>query len=794
MTPVQIQKEIEEASRHHQAGRLAEAERSYRQVLTQQPNHTGALYLLGTLAAQVGQRELAIEIIRRAIAVEPGNSEAHHNLANILLETGRLEEAIAAYWQAVQLETRSAVFQSNLGNALRAGGRYEEAIAACREAVRLDPDFAGAHNNLGLALQSRKQWREAVESHQEAVRLAPEVAGFHYNLANALRANGQADEAIAGYRETLRLEPVHPDALNNCGIALQNQGRFDEAIASYKQAIRLKPDLVIAWSNLGHALHATGRFDEAVAACTEALRIDPNLAEAANKLGAAFVAKEQFQDGIAALRHALVLNPDFAEAHNNLGNCLKNQGQLDEAIESYQRAIVAGPDLAEAHNNLGNCFMDQGRLHLALEFYRRAVLLDPQAANIHSNLVYALHFHPDYDDFAILRENQEWDRRHAEPLRRDVRPHEPDPSATRRLRIGYISPDLRCHVVGWNFIPLIREHDRREFEIFCYADVRRPDVMTEQFRLLSDHWRDITGLEDARVAEIVRADRVDILVDLTLHMNRNRLVALAHRPAPIQASYLASANAGGLSMIDYRFSDSYLDPPELDASRASGPIFRLPHSAWCYQPSGLFPEVSALPALRAGFVCFASRNNFWKVSPAVLELWMAVLEKVPRSRLLLYAPPGTARDSVRRRFLDRGLAEERLEFAGREPWEEFLRSYERVDIVLDPFPYSGWITSCDALAMGVPVVALAWRTVMGRGGKSILSNIGLPELVAETAEDFIAKAVALADDLPRLSKLRSSLRERMESSPLRDARRHARDVEVAYRAMWREWCTPKSAP
>ena len=758
-----------------------------RRAIALDPCDAETRHNLATILQGAGRQEEAIAAYREAVRLDPERASALNSLGTLLQARGDLDEAVAAFRQALQIEAGSAIFKSNLGNALRARGENEEAIRACREAVRLDPGFAGARNNLGLALQSGKQRSEAIEAHREAVRLAPQESNFHYNLANALRANGQGDEAIAAYRETLRLEPGHADALNNCGIALQDKGRLEEAIGCYRQSLQLRPDSAKTWSNLGDALQGRGHLDEAIAACREALRIEPFLADAANKLGAAFESNGQLAEGITALQHALRLNPDFAEAHNNLGNCLKDQGDLDQAAESYRRAILAQPELAEAHNNLGNCFKDQGSLGLAIDSYRKAVLLDPEAANIHSNLVYALHFHPDYDDSAILRENQEWDRRYAQPLRSSSRPHEPEPLGNRRLRIGYISPDLRRHVVGWNFIPLIREHDHDGFEIFCYADVHRPDEMTQRFRSLSDQWRDIAGLGNERVAEFVRADRIDILVDLTLHMNRNRLLAFARRPAPVQVSYLASANAGGLSMIDYRFSDPYLDRPEMDAHRVSGPVIRLPHSAWCYQPCDVFPEVSPLPALSAGFVCFASRNNFAKVSPAVLDLWAEILAKVPRSRLLLHAPPGTSREAVKERFRKRGLSLERLEFAGREPWEHFLRSYGRVDIALDSFPYSGWITSCDALSMGVPVVSLAWKTVMGRGGKSILSNIGLPELVAETPQEYVEIAVALAHDVPRLTDLRAGLRERLEYSILRDAKRHALDVEAAYRRMWCEW-------
>ncbi len=294
---------------------------------------------------------------------------------------------------------------------------------------------------------------------------------------------------------------------------------------------------------------------------------------------------------------------------------------------------------------------------------------------------------------------------------------------------------------------------------------------------------------------MIRADRIDILVDLMMHMGGNRLPLFARKPAPVQVSYLASCNTTGLTEIDYRISDPYIEPADFDPSLYTETVLRLPRSAWCYEASGSLPDVSPLPALASGVVTFGCKNNPSKVSRTVLELWMEILAATPQSRLLLNAPEGSCRTDVLEVCASRGISEDRLEFSWRQPWDQFIGSYHRIDVALDPFPYNGWITTCDALMMGVPVVTLSGHSPLARGGrKGILSNIGLSELVAETPEEYVAKAVALANDLPRLIELRSSLRQRMECSPLRDAHGHARDLETAYREMWRKWCASEVRP
>ena len=681
-----IQQQLESGLSHHQAGRLAEAERIYRQVLAEQPNHADALHLLGVLAGQTGRLDAGVDLIRRAIAICSTNASIYNNL----------------------------------GNALSAGGQLDQAIAAYRQAIQLKPDYSEAHSNLG----------------------------------NALTDMGQLDDAIAAYRQAIRLKPDLAEAHNNLGNALKDLGQLDEAVASYQQAIRLKPDFAGAYCNLGIVLHGKGQLDEA----------------------------------IAAYRQAIRLKPDLAGAHYNLGIARQGKGQLDEAVVSYCQAIRLKPDYAEAHCNLGNALKDMGQLDAAIASYRQAIRLNPDGARVHGNLVFTFQYHPGYDGGMIHEELCRWNRRHAEPLKKFIRPPTNDRNPERRLRIGYVSADFREHAVGQNLLPLLRQHDHRQMEIFCYSNVVRPDGLTGQFRRYADVWRSIVGLSDSQAVDLIRQDRIDVLVDLALHTGNNRLLVFAHKPAPVQATFAGYPGSTGLDTIDYRLTDPHLDPPGLNDQFYSETSIRLPDSFWCYDPLVTELPVNPLPAQARGRVTFGCLNSFCKVNEQVLRLWAQVLKTVPRSRFVLLCPEGSHRQPLLDMLQREGISPDRIELIAHRPRLQYLELYHRIDVGLDTFPYNGHTTSLDSYWMGVPVVTLVGQTVVGRAGLSQLTNLGLPELIAQTSQQYVRIAAALAGDLPRLAELRRMLRGRMQASPLMDAPRFARNVEAAYRQMWRNWC------
>jgi predicted O-linked N-acetylglucosamine transferase (SPINDLY family) len=467
---------------------------------------------------------------------------------------------------------------------------------------------------------------------------------------------------------------------------------------------------------------------------------------------------------------------------------LKDVGQLDGAVAAYRQAIRLKPDYALAHGNLGNALKDMGQLEEAVASFREAIRLKPDFAEAHSNLIYALHFHPGYDARMIHEEHRHWSRQFAEPLKKLIGAHGNSREPERALRIGYVSPDFRDHPVGRFLVSLLAAHDRERFEVFCYSDVRRPDRFTELLRRHARQWRQTAGVTDEGMAQLVQEDRIDVLVDLTMHMAGNRMLLFARKPAPVQVTYLAYCSTTGLETMDYRLTDPHLDPPGMNDEYYSEKTVRLPETYWCYPVHEQSPPVGPPPGRSAGEVTFGCLNNFCKVSPETLELWIQLLRAAPKSKLILQAGEGSHRQRVWDLLEHGGIDPGRLKFVGRVPLWEYFKRYDQIDVGLDPFPCNGGTTTCDALWMGVPVVSLAGRTAVGRGGVSILANVGLPELIAQTPDEYVQIAAELAGDLPRLGELRRTLRGRMQGSPLMDAPRFARNIEAAYRQMWRSWC------
>jgi predicted O-linked N-acetylglucosamine transferase (SPINDLY family) len=667
-------------------------------------------------------------------------------------------------------------------------GRLADAEALYRRVLEHAPEYPDALHLLGVLAGQAGHVDAAIDLIARAIAVAPDVAEYHNNLGKSRRRAGRLDEAVASLRHAIALNPGLADAHNSLGTALRDQGRLDEAIAAYGHAIGLRPDLAEAHSNLGVALREAGRPAQAIAALRRAIELRPDLAEAHNNLGIALFEAERRDEAIAAYGRAIELRPDHAEAYGNLAIVLHEVGRLDEALAAYGHALALRPDLAGTQLNPGPVLKDQGRLDEALAWYRKAAEAKPDDARAGSDLLLFLHFLPEYDAPAILEEHRRWAQRHAAPLSAQARPHDNDRSPDRRLRVGYVSTDFREHPVGRVLLPLLANHDRRQFEVVCYSDARVADALTDTFRSLADRWCPSTQLDDQGLADQIRDDRIDILVDLGVHTAGNRMLVFARKPAPVQVSMLGNPTTTGLDTVDYRLTDPYFDPPGQHDDDYAERSIRLPHCIWCYLPPEEDLPVAPLPAFEKGFVTFGSLNQFAKASPPALTAWREILRRVPGSRLALKAHPGSHREAVCALFRDGGVDPDRVEFIGSGPRLEYFRRYDRLDLGLDPFPYNGHTSTLDAIWMGVPVVTLAGRTAVGRGGVSVLSNLGLPELIARTPEEYVEIAARRAEDRPALAALRAGLRQRMRDSPLMDAAGYAAAVEAAYRAMWQAWC------
>jgi predicted O-linked N-acetylglucosamine transferase (SPINDLY family) len=794
-----LQALLDRAIAHHNAGQLSQAEALYRHILAACPNHSQSLHLLGVIAYQVGQHESAIALIREALAFDDSNPFAHYDLGNALKSAGRLTEAAIEYGHAIDLKSDYAAAYHNLGAVYKDQGRIDDAILAYQRALKNEPNLVFGYYNLGNAYRMRKQLNEAAAAYRQAIALRPDYAEAHNNLGVTLKELGLFDEAISALRQVIALTPNHAEAHSNLGDAYRARNLFSEAIASCQKAISLKPQFPEAFNNLGIAYKESGMLNEAIAAFHRALAIRPDIADIYNNLGNVLAKLNQIDHAIAAFRKAIALAPSYAAAHNNLGNTLRIQGHFSEAAEMIYRANQLNPDSPEILNNLGNLYKDRGELEAAVAAYCHSLKIRPDQSVTLQNLLYTLLFRPDCNQKMIVEEQ----KRLESLLRASCHPpqgaHENQRDTDRPLKIGYVSPDFRDHVIGRNMLPLLKHHNLEYFQAICYSDARSSDRITEEICAASTRWRNTAGTTDLALARLIQADSIDILVDLTQHMGGNRLAAFISVSAPLQLSFAGYPESTGLEEIGYRISDKWLE--EGGSLQSNGTVVKingyeqvyLIDSFWCYNPCGIEVPVNELPVQTAGTITFGSLNNFCKVNEPLLKLWARVLTGIKDSRLVVLSHEGSHRQRTLEFLEAEGVDPQRVEFVTPRPRKEYMELYHRLDIVLDTFPYNGHTTSLDALWMGVPVVSLCGERPVSRAGLSQLSNLGLPELVAFTEDHYVEIAAKLATDIPRLKELRATLRQRMEKSVLMDGPHFARQIEACYRSMWRQWCESQNS-
>ncbi len=748
---------FEAGQKHHRAGQLPSAEAAYRRVLEIDPSHAAAMQHLAMVLLRRGEAQQAADWAQRAIQVDPARAEYYPLLAEAQRRLGRVDDAIAAYRQAIALAPDFADAHSNLGTLLQAQGDLDAASRCYRQAIAARGDFALAHHNLAIVLQLQGDLPGAVEHFREAARLNPAALESVLALGYVLIAQGKHDDALRFFQDAVAKHPNSAAALGGLGYALQSAGQPGEAINPYRRAVELAPNDAAAHYNLATALRNLNQPRDALAVMRESLRLDPTSVPA--RIGAAGVLLEleHVDEAVAEARRAVELSPKSHAAIAQLAAALHSQGNLDEAIRMNRLSIEINPH-------------DEGG---------------------HSNLIYGMLAHESCDAQSVFDEHRAWGRRHADSLRPPNLRHDNDRTADRPLRIGYVSAHFRKHAVSLFSEPMIAAHDYDGFEVTCYSDVRQPDEITNRFRGYADRWRDTAVMSDEALARRVRDDRIDILVDLAGHIGGNRLLAFARKPAPIQVSYLGYQHTTGMEAMDYRLTDDHADPPGMTDPHYTERLVRLPRSFFCYAPPDEAPPVNELPALTSGRVTFASLNQPIKIRPHTWETWARILTAIPGARLLVLARGSAEFERVARQMIARvGVDSQRVEFLRRRPRDQYLELHHEIDIALDTFPFNGHTTVCDALWMGVPSIMMEGSSYASRFGGSALHSLGFEELIGRTPEQYTQIAVGLAGKLETLAEWRRTMRDRLRGSPLLDAAGFTRNLEEAYRTMWRDWCRP----
>jgi protein O-GlcNAc transferase len=767
----------------HQAGRLSEAEALYRRVLQAQPRHFDSLNLLGVLEFQLGRHHEAVALIDAALQVNPKAAIAYNNRGAALNELKRFEEAAASYSKAIALKPDYADAFYNRGNVLKELRQYQKALADYDRAIALRPNYADAFNNRGGALKGLTRFEEAVTSYRRAIALKSDHADALYNCASALNELKRYQEALASCDQAIALRPHLAEGFNNRGNALKGLKRLEEAVASYDQAVALKPDYADALSNRGTALSELKRFGEALASYEQAIACQPDHADAFFNRGITLVELQRLDDALSSYDQATVLNPGHVGAFFNRGTILLALRRYDEAVASYGRASALDPDF----NYLKGLHL-HAKLH-ACDWTH----FDDECAEVRSAVARGLATSYPFQLLAWPSSPQE----QLQCARNYVADQYAAPAAAlwrgeryshERIRVAYASSDFQDHPVTFLTAGMFERHDRTQFETIAVSfGIEVQSVMRERLKASFDRFVDAPTMSDQDVAKLIRAMEVDIIVDLNGFTDGSRPRVLTQRPAPVQVNYLGFAGSMGQNSWDYIIADRFVVPEGAHGSFAEQVVY-LPET---FMVTDVGRKISARTPSRQeaglpdnGFV-FCCFNNSFKVTPDVFDVWMRLLRAVEGSVLWLSMWSASTVNHLRREAQRRGVAADRLIFAPRTKLnEDHLARVRLADLFVDTLYYNAHATASDALWAGVPVLTCSGETFASRVAGSLLTAVGLPELITRSLDDYEALALKLARDPALLASLRARLACQRESYPLFDTERFTRHIEAAYTTMW----------
>jgi protein O-GlcNAc transferase len=811
---------LKKAIEAHRSGSVEHAKFLYQEVLRVDPNSAAAYGNLAIIAAQQDDLAGAERLIRQEIKLRPNYPASYNNLGLVLQQQARLEEAIAAHRHAIKLNPKYAEAYLALGNALKQHGDLEQAMASYRSAIAAKRDYAEAHNNVGVLHQMQGRLDQAASAYSEAIALRPAYAEAQFNLGVVLHQKHELDAAEAAYRRAISLTPAIAVVHNNLGTVLKDQGFLDNALAAFEKAIELKTDYAEAFYNRGTVLQQRSKLEEALVAYGHAIELRKNYADAINNAGIALQELGRAGESVGLYRRLLELMPAHAGAYNNLGAALLAQGYFDEALAAFEQALTYKSDFPEAFYNLGNAWRELGDLTKAIAAYRNALRLRPDYADAFSQLMYHRAQACEWGNYETDQEKlvdmvrsgarvppfyllsttasaldqlicaQHWIKPMAPPSEA-IFNHKVSAEGE-RIRLGYLSGDFHQHSTAHLMAELFERHDRDRFEVFAYSYGPDDDSpMRARLGRAFDRFVDIHPLSHRQAAQLIHTDKVDILIDLKGYTHRARPAISAYHPAPVQVSYLGYPATMGADFIDYIIVDPFVVPS------SQQPFFseKLVHLPGSYQVNDRRREIAKALTSRQdcglpyeGLV-FCSFNNSYKISPVFFDIWMRLLRSISGSVLWLLEANELVKGNLRSEAEKRGVDPGRLVFAPVLPPANHLARHQHADLFLDTLPCNAHTTASDALWTGLPVLTCSGETFAGRVAGSLLTAIGMPELITESLEEYEQAALALANDPQRLIALRQKLERKRSASVLFDLPKWTGNIETAYARMWQIWCS-----
>lgn len=788
MTMSALQQKIDKAISLHQSGELDKAEALYREVLKKAPKQLDGLHLLGHVHMLRGELESAQKYVKAALKQEPRFLLALHTMALIHEKQGNMDAAVKSLLKALKIHPQFEEARSMLARIYTAIGRHDDAeqLYAGSDAGAVDTKMLFDRANQ-LFAQGQVDASEGV--FKQLLARDPNDLSAAINYGVLLIDTKRYEEAGAIMKDVLSKDDQQFLAWSNLGLVYEHLQQFDEAIKAYQQSIAIKPDYPQSQFNLANVYKAMGREDDAKSLYQRILEAFPDYIPAANALGYIEFQAKHYDEAERYYKMGMQGEPEDAfYACSQYAILLRDRQRFDEAEVIARKSIELKPHLADPHNTLGWVLNDNGKYEEAEQVFREALVKEPDNRNVHSNLLMLLTYSRELDHDALFQAHCEYGRQHKAKHPEQLKPLELERKPYKKLRIGYVSPDFRRHVVR-NFIqPIIREHDRSKVEVFCYANVQFPDEISQIIYEASDHWLNCWGMSEVDLANRIREDKIDVLIELAGHSGNNRLDVFAYRPAPVQVSYLGYIATTGVQEIDYRITDPVMNP--LDTKELwTEELYRLDRCYKVYEPAPHEPPVNP-EVSPAGEVVFGSLHRISKVTNATVALWSTLLKALPKSKILLARHElryEENRQLMRERFAKHGVGDDQLLMKDTYGYDTHMAIYREIDIGLDPIPLPGGATTSEALWMGVPVLTFQGEAFRERISSTLLHAVGLEELVATTTEEYVEKGVAFANDYHRRLQVRTNLREMFAGGQLGDYKGLACALEDAYLDMWHRW-------